>query len=111
MVSLGDFLKVTPAFKPELFFSPVFLPNTGHATEVLPTRFTCMSFMVLLPCSSLLLWLWSQSSDLVALSLAGDTASAASETFIASVSAISDILIAKSYAEMLANTENLKDRK
>lgn len=36
--------------------------------------------------------------------------SAASETFIVSVSTVSDILIAKSYWEMLANTENLKER-
>ena len=35
--------------------------------------------------------------------------SAASDTFIVSVSTVSDILIAKSYWEMLANTENLKE--
>lgn len=44
------------------------------------------------------------------LSLGDDAGSAASETFIVSVSTVSDILIAKSYREMLANTENLKDR-
>lgn len=47
---------------------------------------------------------------MAALSFVGDTVSAASETFIVSVSTVSDILIAKSYREMLANTENLKDR-
>lgn len=36
--------------------------------------------------------------------------SAASETFIISVSTVSDILIAKSYEELLANTENLKEK-
>lgn len=71
---------------------------------------TCMSLLLLLPCSSLLLWLWSETSDLVALSFGDDTVSAASETFIVSVSTESDILIAKSYWEMLANTDNLKDR-
>lgn len=70
--------------------------------------FTCMSFLLLQPCSSLLFWLWSDTSVLV--SFADDAGSAASETFIVSVSTLSDILIAKSYREMLANTEDLKDR-
>lgn len=70
-----------------------------------------MSLLLLLPCSSLLLWLCcSETSDLVALSFGDDAGSVASETFIVSVSAVSDILIAKSYWEMLANTENLKGR-
>lgn len=70
--------------------------------------FTCMSFLLLQPCSSLLFWLWSDTSVLA--SFADDAGSAASETFIVSVSTLSDILIAKSYREMLANTEDLKDR-
>lgn len=50
------------------------------------------------------------TSDLVAMSFGDDdTVSAASETFIVSVSTGSDILIAKSYWEILANTENLKE--
>lgn len=74
--------------------------------------FTCTSLLLLLPCSSLLLWFWSETSDLVALllSFGDDTGSVASETFIVSLSAVSDILIAKSYWEMLANRENLKGR-
>lgn len=71
--------------------------------------FTCASLLLLPLCSSLLLWLWSVTSDLVALSFGDDTVSAASETFIVSVSTVSDILIAKSYWEMLANTENLEE--
>lgn len=74
-------------------------------------NFTCTSLLLLLPCSSLLLWLWSETSDFGALSLGDGTVSAASGTFIVSVSTESDILIAKSYWEMLANTENLKDRR
>ncbi|KAF3857116.1 hypothetical protein F7725_008975 [Dissostichus mawsoni] len=47
--------------------------------------------------------------DLPSFSFGDGTSSAASETFIVSVSTVSDILIAKSYWEMLANTENLKE--
>lgn len=72
--------------------------------------FTCASLLLLLPWSSLPLCFWSVTSDLVALlSFGEDTVSAASDTFIVSVSTVSDILIAKSYWEMLANTENLKE--
>lgn len=48
---------------------------------------------------------------MVALSLGDDTvlSAALSGTFIVSVSTVSDILIAKSYREMLANTENLEE--
>lgn len=83
-----------------------------------PRFFTCTSFLMLLvllllppACSSRLLWLWSAASDLVALSLGDDTvlSAALSGTFIVSVSTVSDILIAKSYREMLANTENLEE--
>lgn len=72
--------------------------------------FTCASLLLLLPWSSLPLCFWSVTSDLVALlSFGEDTVSAASDTFIVSVSTVSDILIAKSYWERLANTENLKE--
>lgn len=71
---------------------------------------TCASFLLLPPCSSLPLC--SVASGLAAvLSFGEDDVSAAAETFIVSVSTVSDILIAKSYWEMLANTENLKDRR
>lgn len=87
----------------------ILVPNNliqwRRASEV----FTCASLLLLPPCSSLLLWLWSVTSDLAALSFGDDTVSAASETFIVSVSTVSDILIAQSYWEMLANTENLKE--
>lgn len=46
-----------------------------------------------------------------ALSFGEGDVSAAPETFIVSVSTVSDILIAKSYWEVLANTENLKDKR
>lgn len=46
----------------------------------------------------------------MALSFGDDNVSAASETFIVSLSSVSDILIAMSYWEMLANTENLKEK-
>lgn len=81
--------------------------STLHFITAL-SHFTCMSFLLLQPCSSLLFWLWSDTSVLA--SFADDAGSAASETFIVSVSTLSDILIAKSYREMLANTEDLKDR-
>lgn len=89
-------------------FQPIGGVTGGFFLEV----FTCTSRLLLLPCSSLLLWLCSVTSDLVALfSFGEDTVSAASETFIVSVSTVSDILIAKSYCEMLANTENLQETK